>query len=155
MRTIAFWSPKGGVGKTTLAINVAAAAHYDGKKVILCDMDPQFSAADVFNDQQLPYSVFRGYPDVTPRVDIMVLDFPPRVDIALTGDVIVVPMRACILDMRAVNKAIRYVYDRQIVKCVNAVDTRRHDERLLAMKLYAEGARLIKDRSVYSRAISA
>ena len=154
MRKVAFWSPKGGVGKTTLAINVASAAYYDGKKVILCDMDkPQYSAADIFNDKKLPYSVFKGYPEVTPHVDLIVLDFSPRMDISLIGDTVVIPMRASILDMRAVNKAMKNVYHKSVVKCVNAVDTRRHDERLLALKMHSDGARLVKDRSIYSRSI--
>ncbi|MCO7224648.1 ParA family protein [Pleionea sp. CnH1-48] len=154
MKKIAFWSPKGGVGKTTLAINVAAAAYHNRKKVVLCDMDPQHSAADIFNDKKLPFSVFKGVPDVMPHADIMIYDFPPRVDIDIEGDVVVVPMRACIIDMRAVNKALRHVHNKRLVKCVNAVDVRRHDERMMAMKLHSDGARLIKDRSIYSRSIA-
>ena len=38
--------PKGGVGKTTLALNVAAAAHLAGKNTLLVDLDQQGSALD-------------------------------------------------------------------------------------------------------------
>jgi chromosome partitioning protein len=41
MRTIAFLTKKGGVGKTTLAASVAVAAANDGEKVIALDLDPQ------------------------------------------------------------------------------------------------------------------
>jgi chromosome partitioning protein len=41
MRTIAFLTKKGGVGKTTLAASVAVAAASDGEKVIALDLDPQ------------------------------------------------------------------------------------------------------------------
>jgi len=154
MRRIAFWSPKGGVGKTTLALNFAAAAYYAGNRVIVCDLDPQQSAVDVFAENQLPFSVVPNMPQVMPNVDFLICDYAPSLDNLPVEETIILPMRASVLDLKAVAKTTRLIREKRIIKCVNAVDTRRHDERMLAMKLYADGAHLIKDRSIYVRSLS-
>lgn len=154
MLQVAFWAPKGGVGKTTLALNMAAAARERGLKVLVCDMDPQRSATDLFNENKLPFSVVTDLPVVMPNVDLLIYDHSPHLEKLPVAETIVLPMRASMLDLKAVNRSIRLVRDKRIIKCVNAVDSRRQEERMLAMKLYQEGALLIKDRSIYVRSVA-
>ena len=48
MRVLATYNIKGGVGKTSAAVNVAALAAADGVRTLLWDLDPQGEATYLF-----------------------------------------------------------------------------------------------------------
>ena len=48
MKVVACYSNKGGVGKTATAVNIAYASAADGKRTLLCDLDPQGASSFYF-----------------------------------------------------------------------------------------------------------
>ena len=59
-KIIAVVNQKGGVGKTTTAVNLTAALTEAGRRVLLCDFDPQANATSRLglNKKNLKYSVY-------------------------------------------------------------------------------------------------
>ena len=81
-KIIAVVNQKGGVGKTTTAVNLTAALHDLGLKVLLCDFDPQANATSGLgvDKRKIKHSVY----------DVVINDIPAQQAVVATkfGDVL-------------------------------------------------------------------
>lgn len=116
--TIALASLKGGVGKSTLSMNLAAALHRAGHRTLLVDADPQGTcaawaarAAELEHDgppvvAMVGAALRRDLAKVAEGFDVVVLDSPPRMGTEaraamMAADLVVLPVTPGAADLWA------------------------------------------------------
>ncbi len=122
-RIIAVVNQKGGVGKTTTAINLTAALHSRGVKVLLCDFDPQANATSGLgvDKRKIKYSVYdvtiNGIPAEQAVVQTEFGDvLPAHTDLAGAGvELINTPQRELALEKAL--KPLKNKYDIIFIDC--------------------------------------
>jgi chromosome partitioning protein len=119
MRTIALVNQKGGCGKTTLALHLAAAFWLSGENALLVDLDPQASATEWHDARENPMPhVESVQPARLGKViahareigtGALIIDTAPHneaaaLDAARAADLVIVPCQPSIMDLRAMRK---------------------------------------------------
>jgi chromosome partitioning protein len=81
MRRIAITNQKGGSGKTTTAVNLAAALGEQRRRVLVIDLDPQCSATSWFGLKNTDKGVFRIFTENGSILDIISNTNVPGVEV--------------------------------------------------------------------------
>ena len=128
---ISFQNQKGGVGKTTLSINVAAALELTGLRVLIVDSDPQGSVRDwaSVREDTPPFHVIgmdrptihRDLPAMTENYDHIIIDAPPRVSelarsAILASDCVVIPVQPSPYDVWAAKEIVAIINEAAVFK---------------------------------------
>ena len=122
MTTIAIISQKGGAGKTTLALHLAAAAQGAGKVALIMDTDPQATASQwaSWRQDQPPEVIDSPPPRLAAKIEqatvqgaeFIVIDTPPHADSAAraaveAADIVLIPCRPSAFDLAAIQTTVK------------------------------------------------
>lgn len=158
IKLVAFWSEKGGVGKTTLCFNTAFGLYKAGLRVLVLDIDPQGSIvfAASLSEKGVPFAIEKGplkRRPTTADFDVVLIDHPSRLIPPMDeASLIVMPLKASALDLHAWQRSHRALPGGvPTLAVLNGADIRREEDRQFINQMETLGAVIVRDRSIFKR----
>lgn len=125
-KIVSVLNQKGGVGKTTIAVNVASQLHKEGNKVLLVDLDPQQSSTDWSAASEnvgvtvisMAKNLAKDLPGIARNYDFVLVDGAPQVaELAAlaikVSDCVLIPCQPSPLDVWACSDLVDVIKTRQ------------------------------------------
>lgn len=152
MSIVSIWNAKGGVGKTTCAVNLASGLTERGYTVLLIDLDDQLSSWKLHQRGDFKWDCEKETPDNKPKHDFIIFDYPPAQTKVPSGSIVIVPFAPSKIDYDSFTDSISLLRGKKFIPLVNKVDFRNRDEKPFVEKMLGDGALMIKLRTIYKKA---
>lgn len=163
MQLFAIWNPKGGVGKSTLSVNLASYFANENQRTLLIDLDPQRSVYSLSkngvvrtDDPIGGFKIVYEQPLSKPDADIVIVDHPP-VHTLPKPAILIMPTSLDPFSWASTVAAAKDArgHGRKVVIVANRVDVNRKEEAeaLSVLKKMHPDTIVIRSRSIYPRVI--
>lgn len=133
MKVIAFLNGKGGVGKTTVSISVAACLSRAGHKVAIVDTDPQGSVSNWHNAELCQFDVIEAstekeiysIPRLLKQYDFVIVDGAATISAisaaaVMVADAVIIPVSPSPLDFAACGAVLDIIEARNRLQRITA-----------------------------------
>lgn len=178
---VSILNPKGGAGKTTLAIHMARALHLQGARVLLVDSDPQGSARDwnEVADGKGGFAVVgidrptldKDVPALASGYDWILIDGAAKLEkmsasAVKAADLVLIPIQPSPLDVWACSELVEMIKARhtvtdgvptvafQVTRAKKGTQLAREVTEVLAEYGFPSLHGMIHDRTIYAKALA-
>ncbi len=154
VKVASIWNPKGGQGKSLLAINLAGAAIEQGLIPLVICQDPQGTSSEYGRAGNCPFEIISEIPKKVPMVDLILIDeqasdwAPPRFKFLVMP---VKPIRDQIITFKRARR-LAMENGREVLTVVTDIHHNRRDEMGFANQLRKEGALFLPTSVAFGKA---
>jgi len=153
-KLVSIWNPKGGQGKSMLAINLAAAAVEMGLTPLVICQDQQGTSINYYKNGNLNFKVLGTLPKTQPNADIIIFDHQASDWEVPSTKLLIMPLKpardqyATYIDAKKRAEA----KGKEIITIVTGGQMHRQSEKATTNFLKEQGALVIPSSGVFSRA---
>ncbi len=154
IKLVSIWNPKGGQGKSMLAVNLSAAAVEMGIKPLIVCQDQQGTSMLYYNSGNLPFEVVANIPSERPNADIIFFDHQASDWEVPDTHLLLMPLKPARDQFATYIDAFKRAEQqgKEIITVVTDGQAHRASEKATTDFLKGQGAFVIPSSGVFSRA---